>query len=144
MGKLLAEAQGEAITEQLQTSTLNLGYSGSDHCHSQIHGHSRGHSHSCSHSHGYSRRVIGSYWIWSLVKTSSNHTQSKGQKPSTRVAFYKRHLYYGQVTTKTSTMITMLTNTTMMLMRLTMVLVAGGVGVDNDDHIDQYHDLYLY
>ena len=88
--------------------------------------------------------VIGSYWIWSLVKTSSNHTQSKGQKPSTRVAFYKRHLYYGQVTTKTSTMITMLTNTTMMLMRLTMVLVAGGVGVDNDDHIDQYHDLYLY
>ena len=84
--------------------------------------------------------VIGSYWIWSLVKTSSNHTQSKGQKPSTRVAFYKRHLYCGQVTTKTSTMITMLTNTTMMLMRLTMVLVAGRADVDYDNHVDQYHD----
>ena len=67
MGKLLAEAQGEAITEQLQTSTLSLGYSGDDHCHSHIHGHSRGHSHSHihsrshsrSHSHGYSSRVIG-------------------------------------------------------------------------------------
>ena len=45
MGKLLAEAQGEAITGQLKTSTLNLGYSGDDHCHSHIHGHSRGHSH---------------------------------------------------------------------------------------------------
>ena len=33
MGKLLAEAQGEAITGQLKTSTLNLGYSGDDHCH---------------------------------------------------------------------------------------------------------------
>ena len=45
MGKLLAEAQGEAITGQLKTSTLNLGYSRDDHCHSHIHGHSRGHSH---------------------------------------------------------------------------------------------------
>ena len=62
MGKLLAEAQGEAITGQLKTSTLNLGYSGDDHFHSHIHGHSRGHSHSHSHcqSHGYSSRVIGS------------------------------------------------------------------------------------
>ena len=63
MGKLLAEAQGEAITGQLQTSTLSLGYSGDDHCHSRFHGHSCGHSHSHSHSrshsHDYSRRVIG-------------------------------------------------------------------------------------
>ena len=36
MGKLLAEAQGEAITGQLKTSTLNLGYSGDDHCHSHV------------------------------------------------------------------------------------------------------------
>ena len=82
MGKLLAEAQGEAITGQLKTSTLNLGYSGDDHCHSHFHGHSRGHSHSHSHcqSHGYSSRVIGSYWRWPLFKTSSHHVQSKGRK----------------------------------------------------------------
>ena len=77
LGKLLAEAQGEAITGQLKTSTLNLGYS-----HSHFHGHSRGHSHSHSHcqSHGYSSRIIGSYWRWPLVKTSSHHVQSKGRK----------------------------------------------------------------
>ena len=73
MGKLLAEAQGEAITGQLKTSTLNLGYSGDYHCHSHFQGHSRGHSHGHSHcqSHGYSSRVIGSYWIWPLVNQAA-------------------------------------------------------------------------